>query len=220
MSSSASSSFKGVVNTLISSLMPNVSDNVVREIVVKNMPPEFIDDFNRKMENPEYRAQVDIAVKNVKDYYDKLLSAIQDPFNKAIDNIADNVIPKLVGSLSKSATTAVFNIATAIPGVGAVLSAGKLMNNLTETAQNFTGSISNATSVIQEAAQSAKDKLSELKQENIQVNNRVSNSIQQFERPLQFSMQPAPITNATQSGGRKKRSMTKRKRRKSKRYYR
>lgn len=180
ISGSVGSYFRHVVSTLSLLFLPNISENIIRQVVVNNLSPEFIKDFNNNMQNPEYRKEVDIAVKNLKEYYDKIVSIIQDPVNKVVDNVAGNIIPKLVGSMARSASTAVFNIANAIPGVGAILSAGRVLNNIGETVGNVTNSISNVSRVVNNAATKMSAGFENLSISNHNVSQRVENSAQEF----------------------------------------
>ena len=189
VSSTAGESFKRVLSSISSALLPHLSEDIIRNIVIENMPPGFIKEFNEQMKDPNYRREVDIAVENIKEYYNKLLSAVQDPFNRAVDNITDNIIPKLVGSMATSASTAVFNIANAIPGVGAVLSAGRVLNNITDTASKLTGSVSNtaeALNAFAEATKSNLNNLNNLQKGNRDTTNRVAQSMEQFNNPTQY----------------------------------
>jgi predicted PurR-regulated permease PerM len=101
------------------------------------------------------------------------------------------VIPGLVGKLANTASTAVFNIATAIPGVGAVLSAGKVINNVSESIANVTSSVNNASQILSGAVDQMKEKLDFLTLQSTGANKRINKSIQQFENPQQGNIDNA-----------------------------
>jgi chaperonin cofactor prefoldin len=181
--------FKDVALSISNDFLPNISKDLIMYLILKNTSPEFIRQFNSSMADPKFRAEVDEAVINVKELVTQLLEAAGKPINDAFNNIADNVIPGLVGKLANTASTAVFNIATAIPGVGAVLSAGKVLNNISESVANVSGSFNNASQILSNAVDQMKEKLEVLKLQSTSTNDRINESMQKFDNPLNTQQQ-------------------------------
>jgi hypothetical protein len=175
-------------------------------LILKNVSPEFIGEFNKNMADPKYRQEVDKAVANVKELINKLLTAAGQPFNAAFSNITDNVIPRLVGSLARTATTAVFNIASAIPGVGAVLSAGKILNNFGQTFENISETVSETSETLHNAVSKMKENLNNLTMITHSVGQRTSNSMENFDNINNINniknnvQQNSPLTVGALSG--------------------
>ena len=176
-----------VVNKGSAALIGQVND-VLESPVVYNSVTEaatrtakdatnLLNKFNEAANTPELKAATEVALDNAADYTNIAVKAMDEPINNAIDtlNQAGTEAASGVGSgLIKVAT----DMAGAIPGVGAIIDAGKALND----GSAAVGKVVEATSKSVEAIADVAEQTSENFKEGIDklkdAENKVTEGIQ------------------------------------------
>lgn len=187
---------------------------------------KLLENFNEKLSTPELKEETKIALDNVADYADIAVEALDEPLNKAVDELNEAGTKAASGAVSgivKVGTDAM----AAVPGAGAIIEVGKILNDGSRAVGDVVSAASDATSTISKVVEETSkninegiDKLEEKKEGltnsltpdiNLKPNetlsqlnkvggtisNRVDKSINQFENPISS----APVL----SGGKKTR---------------
>ena len=173
---------------------------------------ENLEVFNEALNNPEVKAEVVEAIENAGEIGEVVVAAAEKPLEKAVD-VASNATSKAVGAtlggLIKIGTDAM----AAVPGVGAVIEVGKMLNDGSKAASAVVEAGSDAVEVASDAFIETKEGIEkglELleKQKKIgeEISSRTDKSIKDFENPV-----------SAQSGGKKTRRRLFKRKAKSKR---
>jgi len=171
---------------------------------------KLLENFNEKLSTPELKEETKIALDNVADYADIAVEALDEPLNKAVDELNEAGTKAASGAVSgivKVGTDAM----AAVPGAGAIIEVGKILNDGSRALGDVVSAASDATSTISKVVEETSkninegiDKLEEkkegltnsltplkpeatLKQLNKvggSISNRVDKSINQFENPI------------------------------------
>jgi hypothetical protein len=147
--------------------------------------------FNDALDNPVVKAEVEKAVENAGEIGTLLIEAAEKPVNKMIDLIAVKSIPKAINAVLTGMVKAGTSAASALPGVGALVSLLKIIDD----SSRATSAVVEAGSEAVEAASDAFIEttenvyrlLNELDEKNKmaeQISNRTTNSINEFENPI------------------------------------
>ena len=189
---------------------------------------KLLETFNEKLSTPELKEETKIALDNVADYADIAVEALDEPINKAVDELNEAGTKAASGAISGLVKVGTDALA-AVPGAGAVIEVGKIVNDASRAVGDVASAASEATSTISKVVEETSknideglDKLEEKKEsmtnsltppdlnlkpemsfnklnkEGLNVSNRVDKSINQFENPVNS----APVI---QQGGKKTR---------------
>lgn len=149
--------------------------------------------FNETLNDPEFKEQTKEALENVSDYAGIAVEALNEPLDKAIDEFSEAGNKAAAGVVSgaiKVGTDAV----GAIPGYGAIIEVGKMINDGTKAVSTAVEAGSQAvvttSELIDQTTKGIKkgiEELEEKKKEAMNITNRASNSINEFQKPLNFA---------------------------------
>jgi len=176
---------------------------------------KLLENFNDKISSPEIKEEASKAIENVADYAEIAINAIDKPLNKAIDELSESGTKAASGAISGAIKVGTDALA-AVPGAGAVIEVGKMINDASAAAGDVVEAASQAAStvskVVEETSKNIEEGVHELQEKKKmaqQIVNRTNKSINSFENPLPVSL---PLTNNKPIGGRKtKRGLFKRK---------
>ena len=188
--------------------------------------------FNKATNNPEFKAALELSLNNAADFANVFVEATNEPVNNAIDNLRDSGVKAASGVISGSVKVAT-DAAAAIPGAGAIIDIGKMINDSTaafgkvveagsetvETLSDVLGKISknlrqgiDKLNSLQNKASKLTDGVGNFKKlakDKLNISKRINSSIDNFENPLKKA-----ATVTTEGGGYKtktKRKLFKRK---------
>lgn len=170
---------------------------------------KLLENFNEKLSTPKMKEETKEALDNAAEYADIAVEAMDEPINKAVDQLNEagtKALSGVVSGLIKVGTDAL----AAVPGAGAIIELGKMANDATAAAGDVVEATSDVTStlskVVEETSKNIDEGLDKLHQEkedltpdtplNTDINlkqlnkegssisNRVDKSINQFEKPV------------------------------------
>jgi hypothetical protein len=176
---------------------------------------KLLENFNEKLSTPELKEQAKIALDNAAEYADIAVEAMDEPLNKAVDELNE------AGTKAASGATAgIIKVGTdamaAVPGAGAVIEVGKILNDVSRAVGDVAEAASEATSTVskvveetskninegieklEEKKEGSMDTFKQLNKDGLKVSDRVDKSINQFENPVSS----VPVV---QQGGKKTR---------------
>lgn len=199
----------------------------------------LLNKVNVALDTPELKAATEDALDNVADYAEVAVDAMDKPINKAIDTLNKSGAEAASGvgsGLIKVAT----DMAGAVPGVGAVIDAGKALNDgsaavgkvveaasttveavsdaVEQTSENFKEGIEklneakNAVAEKTDVLGKGANSLNKLNKQGLDTLNRVNSSMEEFQNPLKSN-----VAAAAAGGGRKTRRKLFKRKAKSKR---
>ena len=173
---------------------------------------ENLEVFNDALNNPEVKAEVKEAIDHAGEVGSLVVEAAEKPIEKAVD-IASNSAAKATAAASAGFIKVSTDMAAAIPGVGAVIEVGKILNDGSKAASAIVEAGTEAVEVASDAFVETKKKveeglkvLEEKKNLAHEISSRTNKSIKEFENVIK-----------TQDGGRKTRRRLLKRRAKSKR---
>ena len=173
---------------------------------------ENLEVFNDALNNPEVKAEVKEAIDHAGEVGSLVVEAAEKPIEKAVD-IASNSAAKATAAASAGLIKVSTDMAAAIPGVGAVIEVGKILNDGSKAASAIVEAGTEAVEVASDAFVETKKKveeglkvLEEKKNLAHEISSRTNKSIKEFENVIK-----------TQDGGRKTRRRLLKHRAKSKR---
>jgi ABC-type transporter Mla subunit MlaD len=180
---------------------------------------KLLQNFNETIgNNPELKQQVELALDNASDYAEIAVDAMDEPINKAIDNLNEAGTKAAAGAVSGIVKVGTDALA-AVPGAGAVIEVGKMANDASAAVGDVVEAASQAAStlskVVEETSKNLEEginKLEEQKKEGMQIVNRTNKSLDNFNNPLKSS-----IIQKSQTAGNKTRRKFLRQKSKSKR---
>ena len=178
----------GNINDVLESPKVEKSVTEAAEETVK-AGTKLLNIFNENLNNPEFKEQTKVALDNVADYADITVKALNEPLDKAIDEFSEagnKAAAGVAAGLIKVGTDAM----GAIPGYGAIIDVGKMINDSTRAASSVVESASDAAETASElflkttkGIEKGMKELQEKKNEAMNIANRTSNSINQFQNP-------------------------------------
>ena len=169
-----------------------VVENSVSEAATEtaDIVEKSLDEFNEKLSDPKIKEEAAEALNNVADYAELGVKALDKPLNAAIDKLNDAGTKAATG-LGVGAVNVVTSMMSAVPGLGAVIGVGKIVNAATAAAVNVTEAASDATATVGELVATTGDNLTdgvkeleEKKREALKISNRTNESINKFNSPL------------------------------------
>jgi hypothetical protein len=145
--------------------------------------------FNKKLNNPKFKAATEEALDNVADYAEITVKALDEPLDSAIDELnqaGNKAAAGIAAGVIKVGTDAL----GAVPGFGAVVDVGKMVNDGTKAASTVveagTEAAETASELFIKTNQAIKEGIKELekkKKEASNIANRTSESINKFQTP-------------------------------------
>jgi hypothetical protein len=175
---------------------------------------KLLENFNEKLSSPEIKEQAKEALENAADYTEIAVEAMDKPLNKAIDQL-NEAGTKAASGIASGVIKVGTDAMAAVPGLGAVIELGKMANDASAAAGDVVEAASQATSTVSkvvedtsknieeevykleekknmgenmdenESMKGGMSKLKEINKDSIKISNRVNNSINMFENPLQ-----------------------------------
>jgi flagellar biosynthesis/type III secretory pathway protein FliH len=145
--------------------------------------------FNKNLNNPEFKEATKEALDNAADYTKIGVEALNEPLDQAIDEInhaGNKAAAGVAAGVIKVGTDAL----GAVPGVGAIIDVGKMINDGTKAASTVveagTEAAETASELFIKTNEGIKQGIQELeekKKEAMNIANRTSDSINQFQTP-------------------------------------
>lgn len=190
---------------------------------------EILGSFNEAVNSPEFKEETKVALDNAAEIASIVVKSADKPLNEAID-VVNEAGTKALGAASSGAIKVATDALAAIPGAGAIVEIGKIVNDVSSAAGDVVEASTSATEAISKAVVETSnninegiDKLEEAKHkaENLtnmpsmpQINNRniqkpnlqtagglkkfsnekyqvagrISESINEFNDPIHFSI--------------------------------
>lgn len=150
----------------------------------------LLHNFNENLSSPELKEETKKALENAADYTEIVIDAMDEPIDKAIDEL-NKAGTKALSGVSSGAIKVGTDALAAVPGVGAVIELGKIANDASTAAENVVEATSEATSTIKNFVEETSknidenmDKFKEIKRDGLKVNNRINESLNKFQTPL------------------------------------
>lgn len=182
------SSYKDSIKTKISSEFNNVlqdedTKNNLASLSknISNNIGELAEIFNNNFENEEVRNALKVSFQLLDEYGVIFLDSLDEPFNRFL-NITTKAIGNTSNSLIKSSVTNFFTFLASIPGLGAIINLGFMVNNLSGTAVKVIGdinrTINSGSESIAEISERFDEKLKQRELSNEQKNiNEIPSTI-------------------------------------------
>lgn len=163
--------------------------------------------FNETFNTPGFKEQTKIALDNAAEIATIGIEAMDDPIDRAIDKLNDAGTKAASGFFSGLVKTGT-DLAAAVPYVGAVIDFGKALNDGSKAVSSVIEAGSDAaeatSDLIIETTENYKNLIKELEKKKIESMNiasRTTNSIKQFEKPIQNISSIPGISKVPTSGG-------------------
>lgn len=187
---------------------------------------KLLEKFNQNLNNPEFKEATRESLDNISDYAEIGVKALNAPLDNAIDEFNEAGTKAAAG-----VATGVIKVGTdalgAVPGIGAIVDVGKMINDSTRAASTVVEAGSDAAETASELfiqtnegiKQGIKE-LEEKKNEAMNIANRTADSINQFQNPsLDFSNENSNSNNTSSKvgGGKKTKKRLLKRKAKSKR---
>jgi hypothetical protein len=215
--------FTNVADKTSASLISNVNevlnspqvDETVKQAAndTAEISKQLLENFNESFNDPELKEEAKIAFENASDIATIGLKAMDKPIDEAIDklnNAGTKAASGAISGLIKVGTDAM----AAIPGVGAIIEVGKILNDGSKAVSAVVEAGTDATEATSDFVIDSIDNykkvmndFKEKKSESEKIMNRTNLSIQNFENPTNINN----IKPIIKTGGYKKNLKTKRK---------
>lgn len=166
----------------------------------------ILDQINQSLNDPETKKETAEALDNLADYTDIAIDVLNEPINKAVDEL-NEAGTKAASGIAEGAVKVAADALGAVPGFGAIVDGARMINNTTRAASSVVEAASlaaettsqlviNGTQAIKKAIQLIKNK----KNEAMNISNRTSEKIKEFQNPASY----LPNNNPSTGGGVKK----------------
>jgi len=188
---SVGASFVNLVNKTTSALIgqingvlesPKVNQSVIQaaQETVKTLT-ELLTKFNKATNNPEFKAALELSLNNAADYANIFVEATNEPVNNAIDNLRNSGV-KAAAGVASGAIKVATDAAAAVPGAGAIIDIGKMINDSTaafgkvvEAGSETVETLSDVLEKISKNLKQGIDKLGSLQNKATQLTDGISN---------------------------------------------
>lgn len=175
---------------------------------------EGAETFNQALNDPEVKAQLEESIEKAGEIGSVVVEAAEKPLEKAVD-VTANAVSKATGAALAGFIKVGTDMMGAVPGVGAVIEVGKMLNDSSKAASAVVEAGSEAVEVVsdvfietKEGVKKGLELLERQKKLGNEISNRTDKSIKEFENP---------IATAQSAGARKTRRRLLKHRGKSKR---
>jgi len=146
--------------------------------------------FNNALNDPLVKAELENAIENAGEIGEVVVKAAEKPFEEAVD-VAAKALPKATGAALSGAIKVGTDAMAAVPGVGAVIEVGKMLNDGTKAASAVveagSEAVEAASDVFIETKANIEQGLKELEEKKKmaeQISNRTTKAINDFENPI------------------------------------
>lgn len=146
--------------------------------------------FNAALNDPMVKAELEQAIVNAGEIGSVMVKAAEKPFNEAVD-VAAQAVPKVTSAAVSGAIKVGTDALGAVPFVGAIIDAGKMLNDGSKAASAMVSAGTEAIDAASDAFLETKAnverglrELDEKKRMAEQIANRTTRSIKQFENPM------------------------------------
>jgi hypothetical protein len=197
----------GNVNEVLGSNIVQGSTQQAADSTAK-IVKEGAEKFNDALNKPEVKAEVEKAIENASEIGSVVVKAAEKPLNDAVD-VAAKATQKATGAALSGIVKVGTDVLAAVPFFGAIIDAGKMVNDGSRAASAVFEAGTEATEVVSDAFIATKNNienglkiLEEKKKIGNQTLNRANLSIKEFENS---------DTSQTAGGRKTKRSFFKRK---------
>ena len=137
---------------------------------------KLLETFNEKLSTPELKEETKIALDNVADYADIAVEALDEPLNKAVDELNEAGTKAASGAISGLVKVGTDALA-AVPGAGAVIEVGKIVNDASRAVGDVASAASEATSTISKVVEETSKNIDEGLDKLEEKKERLSNSL-------------------------------------------
>lgn len=182
------------VNEVLDS--PFVSKNVIeagKETAA--ITGKLAEKFNETMDDPIIKAEVQEAIENAGEIGTVIAKASEEPI-KEIAKVGVESGTKALGAAASGFIKVGTDMLAAIPGVGSIIEIGKILNDgskaVSSVVEAGSEAIETTSDAFIETSEKVKESLKELEEKkkiSEQISNRTLKSINQFENPLQNTLQ-------------------------------
>ena len=222
------STVKNVVDKGSAAVIENINDVLKNPVVGASLNEaatetaqvgvNLLENFNKSLSTPELKEQTKLGFDTAAQYADIVVKSMDKPINNAVDELNEAGTKAASGAITGAIKVGA-NAMSAVPYLGAVISMGKIVNDVSKAAGDVSEAASDATSTVSKIVEETSknidkglDELDEkektstfkpdetfkkLNKDGLNVSNRVNKSIDQFENPINS----APVL----SGGKKTR---------------
>ena len=121
---------------------------------------KLLENFNEKLSTPELKIETKIALDNVADYADIAIEALDEPLNKAVDELNEAGTKAASGAISGLVKVGTDALA-AVPGAGAVIEVGKIVNDASRAVGDVASAASEATSTVSKVVEETSKNINE-----------------------------------------------------------
>ena len=176
----------GNINEVLQS--PQVGESITQAAKeTADIGEKLLTNFNENISTPKLKAETKLAIENAADYIDIGLKAMDEPINNAIDELNKSAVKASAG-LGSGIIKVGTDLMAAVPGVGAIVEVGKIMNDASTAIGNVVEATTDATStisrVVEETSENMNKSMDELNAHTKignQILNRTNKSITDFE---------------------------------------
>lgn len=200
-----------VVNKTSAAVIDNVNEVLGSEAVNENVEDaaketaditaKLAEKFNDAMNNPEVKEKVEEAIENASDVGTVIVKSSEKPLQEAV-KVGVEAGTKALGAASGGIIKVGTDMMAAVPGLGAIIEFGKILNDSSKAASAVveagSEAVETASDAFVETTENVKQGLKELEEKKKmaeQISNRTTKSINDFENPL---------PDTTQTAGRRK----------------
>ena len=169
----------------------------------------ILEKLNENLSSPELKEETKETLENVADYAEIAVEALDEPLNKAMDEL-NAAGTKAASGIASGAIKVGTDALAAVPGIGAVIELGKMANDASAAAGDVVEAASHTAStlskVVEDTSKNIEEGVEKLEEEKLEqgnssnimkggfkeinkvgnkIFNRVNYSINVFENPLQ-----------------------------------
>lgn len=196
-----------VVDKTSSAVIDNVNEVLGSEAVSESVEDaaketaditaKLADKFNDAMNNPVVKEKVEEAIENAADIGTVVVKSAEKPLQEAA-KVGVEAGTKALGAASGGIIKVGTDMMAAVPGLGAVIEFGKILNDGSKAASAVveagSEAVETASDAFVETTENVKQGLRELEEKKKmaeQISNRTTKSINNFENPLAATTQTA-----------------------------
>ena len=169
---------------------PKVNETITQAAQhTKDIIENQLENINKIASEPKFKEEAKKVLDNVAEYTDIAVDAMDKPIDKAIDKLNQAGELAASGALYVSIKVAT-DAMDAVPGAGAIVEAGKMINDVSKAASSVVEAGSEAASTLSdlyvdtsENIEKGMKELEEKKKLAENISNRTTESIKEFENP-------------------------------------
>jgi hypothetical protein len=189
VNNTSTSAINNVNEVLASPIVSNSVQESAKETA--EITGQLAEKFNEAMDDPEVKKEVEGAIKNASELSDVIIDASEEPIKKAT-KVAVEAGSDALSVAGTGLAKTILDVAGSVPVVGAVVDGLRAINDISTVGSGVvqaSSKVINATSdALIEGIDNVKKGMKELEEKKKmaeQITKRTTNSINQFENPLQ-----------------------------------